>query len=1195
MNFWEIYRFEVTYQLRRASTWIYFTTVLGLTFLWITGFIDNARSGEIHLNSPLIIAGITAFSNLFGLLIIAALASDAILRDNQARMDQLLYTTPLSKITCLGGRFLGTFSLVSVLMLVVVPLGLVVVSIMPAVESNDFGPFRPMAYIGSSLLFTLPYMFIATMLLYSMVLLGRNAMLSYMGGVLLFLCTVFSTNVVGGIWSQWELGKLLDPSGFTILKELRLSLTASEMNEQVIELEGSLLTNRLLWLSISGILFTLAYLRFGLSGPTAGKRRKTVVPDSTTLVRERKAPVCLPSVPRAFGFKARVQQILYLTFYSFREMAASHGWLVVPAMAVILFLMLPELLEGPLGVPALPTTGRVIGHFDHFVIGMIVAMLITLYAGQLVWREREARMNEIADILPVSNGVQLISKLLALTLMVFAVQVVLMVTAISTQAWMGYSELLETGLYLKVFFCIQLVDYLLLIPVALAVHVLVNQKYVGHLLILLFYSYTILPEMLGIEHNLLIYGSDPGLTYSEMSGFNLSIAPWFWFKLYWAGWALLFILMAKLFWVRSVEPGLKWRVKGAQLNLTVPNIIGAEVIMILICASGTFIFYNTNVLNEFRTAGKGNERRVEYEQRFGKYRGAPQPQLTATSLHVEIYPELRGAVIHGVFRLENKTSVEIDTIHLAIASEVITGVVDFSRQAQLIIADEKLGHRIYRLEKALQPGDSLRLSFEVSYQSQGFRNRGINPDIAGNGTYIRNIDWLPAIGYQPNRELNKAEERKAYGLALRSAVRSLYDKEARKDHSGRERIHFEATIGTDADQVALAPGALRQVWGEKGRHYFHYKTDSAIRNSYPILSADYAVHETRWKGVEIQIFYHPRHNQNLERMAQSLQASLAYYSKYFGPYPHRHLRLVQYPGEGSLTSFPGLITYPEEFALLQPEEDPRNIDIPFAVVAHEVAHQWWGNQLIPAYVEGAPLITESLAWYSALGVVQETYGVEHLRRFLDVMREAYLTPRSKANLPLLRATDPFLAYRKGPFAMYALREYFGENQVNMALQHLLREYSLGESPLPTSLDLYRQLQSAMPDSLNYLLRDLFELNTYWELKTEQVWAEPLEEGEWRVTLEVLARKVAVDSLGAETELPMNDFIEIAVFADEASKKTIYQRKHRIHSGNQRITVLVPLEPKRAGVDPRGLLIDTKMTDNSKKVAVGGVRTQPKPN
>ena len=146
------------------------------------------------------------------------------------------------------------------------------------------------------------------------------------------------------------------------------------------------------------------------------------------------------------------------------------------------------------------------------------------------------------------------------------------------------------------------------------------------------------------------------------------------------------------------------------------------------------------------------------------------------------------------------------------------------------------------------------------------------------------------------------------------------------------------------------------------------------------------------------------------------------------------------------------------------------------------------------------------------------------------MRQPYPHPPIRRGEPLLRALDPYLAYRKGPFAMYALSEYVGEERVNGALRRLIEKHDSAGAPLATTLDLYRELQAVTPDSLQYLLHDLFEVNTFWELETERATAEQTAAGTWQVTLDVRARKVVVDSAGVETEVPMDEWVEIGVFA-----------------------------------------------------------------
>jgi hypothetical protein len=121
------------------------------------------------------------------------------------------------------------------------------------------------------------------------------------------------------------------------------------------------------------------------------------------------------------------------------------------------------------------------------------------------------------------------------------------------------------------------------------------------------------------------------------------------------------------------------------------------------------------------------------------------------------------------------------------------------------------------------------------------------------------------------------------------------------------------------------------------------------------------------------------------------------------------------------------------------------------------------------------------------------------------------------------------------------------------------------------------------------VHDLFAANTFWELQTELATAKEVLAGIWQVRLNVRARKVVVDPMGVETEVPMDDWVEIGVFAPtgqgKEEAKPLYVQKHRIRSAQQTITVTVRQKPTRAGIDPNHLLIDLNTEDNIEMVKI----------
>jgi ABC-2 type transport system permease protein len=1207
MKFREIFRFEFTYQVRRLSTWLYVALLVVVAFLFVRGnSLADALYAEFFLNSPFIIASVTVFASLFWLVVAGAVAGEVAARDSETGMHPLTYTAPVSKAEYLGGRFLAAVYA-------------------PGVDAEVIGPFRPAAYLTAYGFFALPTSFIGTAIQFAWAALGRRAIASYLGSVLLLFAAYGGIFAVIFFLDQGDLAHdvatvLLDAFGHLfITSDLVLGWTPIEKSTRLIELEGTLLWSRLLWLGLALGTLAFTYARFRFTHPTARpwwsrstRHREahapTAGPRSGAPAGSDVAtsPISIPQARQSFGLATHARQTLAIAWTSVGAIAKGRGGLVLlGVLAALAVMLVPENMYN-MGTPLLPRTEYVLTFLtapltEPFTPWVIIPLLIVLWAGELVWREREAGLGEITDAAPVPDWVLLLGKFLGLSLLLVVWMALLMAVGMLIQVQMGY-DAFEIGLYLQVLFGLQLPQYLLVAVLALAVQGLVHQKYVGHLVALIAYAAILFAARLGIEHHLLVYGSAPAWAYTDMRGFGPSLGPWRWFMLYWAAWALLLAVVARLLWVRGLEGGLRVRLQLARGRFTRPTAGAAAAAAGLVLTLGGFVFYNTNVLNDYATASERTERSAEYERRYGRYADVPQPRLTGTNLHVEIYPRRRAVEVRGTYHLVNGTAAAIDSIHVATLPGVETGAVAFDRAAARVLADEDLGHRIYALREPLRPGDSLRLRFEVRVEPRGFRNGGVDAAVTANSTFFSN-GWLPAIGYQPDRELIKPGDRRAHGLAARPLFPLLADAgggqditgEAGHDMTGAGGIDFEAVVGTDEDQVAVAPGALRRTWREGGRRYFHYATDAPIGNEHRFFSARYAVHEEQWRDpsagsgrvVAIQVYHHPTHAANLDRMLRSVRASMASYTRAFGPYPYGYIRLVENPGSGiGAHAEPTTIDYTEGFTRFNPADDPRGLDLPFAVVAHEMAHEWG----VPyAYVEGAPLLTESFAWYAAMGVVEETYGREHLERLRRFFRQPTPIPPIRQSVPLLRAMDPYAAYRKGPAALFALREYMGEERVNLAFRRLLAEHRSGAPPLATSLDLYRELQAVTPDSLRYLLHDLFEANTFWELETERATAVPTGAGTWQVTLRVRARKVTVDPAGVETPVPMDEWVQVGVFAPteegEEFGETLYLRMHRVRSGEQTITVTVPREPADAGIDPYVLLIDLERFDNVEEVEV----------
>ncbi|HMJ69039.1 MAG TPA: M1 family aminopeptidase [Cyclobacteriaceae bacterium] len=1188
MKFRKIFRFEFGHQVRSISTWIYLAVLLA--FPVFMNVIISTGDG-VYPNNTFHITSVSVIGVFIWLFMGAAIAGQAASRDVQRRMHPLTYTTPITKLDYLGARFLAAFA-VNALLILSLPLG-ILLSFHLGLDEDALLPFRASAYLSVYFLIALPNAFVATSLQFSFAALSRQVTTSYLASLLLAIFQIIAV-ASAQLFGSRDLVKLLDPVGVAGIISSELGTwTPTEKNTRLITLEGMFLWNRVLWLSIAAGALFITYLRFSFAHAATKSRwsrfksqPKAEAKTPGEIAIARPIAITVPHVQRSFRFATHLHQTLKIARASLAKISRNPvGLTLVGAMALISAGFGYQIIT-QFGIPLLPTTQQVLDYLAAPVANIaspwvVIPLLIMYFAGQLVWSERDARISDITDATPVSEWVLFTGKFLGLGVVIMIWMALLMTGGIVMQLLLDYSNF-ETGLYLKALFGLQFVEYLLFALLALVIHVVVNHKKTGYLVILLVFIFLAFPSAFKVEHRMLIFGSGPDWWYTDMRGFGPTILPWLLFKLYWIAWALILAVVARLFWARGREQNFRHRLQLVRHRFTISTFWVAIIGSGLLVTLGSFIFYNTNFQNEYLTSADINERKAEYELRYGKYRNTPQPQLTGTKLKIEIYPGQRQLEIRAAYTLVNKDSVAIDTIHLGSISGIEPTEVNFNRPALCVVNDTKLRRYIYALEHPLQQGDSLQINFVVNYQEHGFRHNGTDELVMKNGTYFTNYDVLPFVGYKTNMEITDAVTRKQYKLPARPAIPSLYDAEARKKAVTTDHNTFEAIVGTAKDEVAVAPGALLRTWTEGDRKYFHYKTDAPLRGEYAFLSGNYALLKSKWNDVMIRIYYHPGHDMNVDRMLRSVKASMEYYTGQFGPYPFGHITVVERPGDGGGASAEAsMINYGEQYSIMNPDDSRNGFDLPYYILAHEVAHQWFGSaQLNPAYVEGAGVLIEGLAVYAGMQVLEKNCGDHHLQQYLKFIHSFYEMPRSLATNSLLQANESFLYYRKGGLAMYALSTYIGKEKVNGALRNLLQKHHSGELPLPTTLDLYHEIQNVTPDTLNYLLRDLFEKNTYWRLKTKQFSGEQTDGGNWLVTLKVQAQKVVVDSTGNETEVPMNDWLEVGVFEEgKELNEPLYLKMHRIQSGEQTIIITVPRKPERGGIDPNSLMIDVRLDDN----------------
>ena len=1192
-----IFLFEVRYHLKQPLFWV-FTFVLGL-FAFLLMSSDAVQlgggAGSVYRNAPIVILTLMAVLTLIGMLFSTAFVATAVYRDFEHNIHHLFFSKPIRKFDYLVGRFSGSL-LITVLLFFGPALGLLLGSVMPWLDPERLGPFQIGPYLFAFLVFVLPNMVFVGAVFFSLAALSRSLLFTYLGVVALFVVWLISTNMLGDIENQ-TVAALLDPFGLSSLGLATRYWTVIERNSALPELGGAgqLLVNRLIWMGIGLAVFAACYIAFDPARQGRARRRHRKAAEDAGLASGVARPLALPRPTQDFSLATQIRQFLQQARIEVVGVLKGVPFLVILAFGVVNVIGGARFTNSMFGTSVYPVTHLMLQALNGSFLFLLV-IILTFYAGELVWKERSIKLNEVYDALPTPTWVTLASKLMALVAVTFVMSAVGALAVMAYQTYRGYTNY-EVGLYVEGLL-LAIVPYLLITVLAVFLQVLSNSKFLGYLLMILYLISGMVLGALDFDHNLYQYANAPDRPYSDMNGYGHFLVPYFWFMLYWTCFAAVLFGLSILLRVRGTESTWKRRLQQAGQRFRGP--VGALVVIGLLgfIAVGAYIFYNTNILNQYIPGDRQEEMQAAYEKKYRKYVDMAMPRITAVHTDVDIFPKERRMEARGVYRMQNKTGKPIGELHINLDPDVEVRKLDF-RENKLVEMDEALGYSIYRFAKPLAPGEEMTLEFEVVADNHGFVNSGSDTSLVYNGTFFNNRSYFPNLGYNEGRELQDRNDRRKQGLPPVHRMAKVNDMFARRNTyltKDSDWIDFETVVSTSPDQIVLAPGYLQREWTQNGRRYFHYKMDSPILHFYSYLSADYTVKRDRWKDVAIEIYYHKPHTYNVDRMVDGIKKSLDYFTANFSPYQHRQVRILEFPRYATFAqAFPNTIPFSESIGFIANLRDEDAIDYPFYVTAHEVAHQWWAHQVIGGDVQGCTMLSETLAQYSALMVMEKEYGKEKMRRFLKYELDNYLRNRGNElieEVPLMYVENqPYIHYRKGSVILYALKDAIGEDKLNQALARYIKDVAFQQPPYTTTPELMRYIREVTPPDLQYMLTDMFETITLFENRVKEATYTKRPDGKYVVDLTLEAKKVRADGQGVETPIAINDWVDIGVFTEgkdgkETGEKVLYLKKHHITQPTLRLQLVVDQLPARAGIDPYNKLVDRDSDDNRKRIEQG---------
>ncbi len=1200
----EVMYFEIRYQLRSPFFLGALQMFALIHFLTITGTgIHLDISNQVDINSAYSILQTELVLFIFGMLPIVAFVTTAITRDFEHATASIVFVTPISPKNFVLGRFLGALSLALLIGLTGL-LGTMIGTFMPWLDQARIAPFTLLPYASIFLVVILPGTFVICAIFFSVAAITRSVALTWATAMAFFVADILLNlyaSIENGTWIA-----MADPSARLTVAAVTRYWSVAELNTNIPL--GILPQNRLLWLAVAlaALLLTLRRFRLDLDSEHSQSAfflineatRRGTKKDLNISVFLRVFLVWLrgekpqPAIQKVTPVQSFSPRSSFAQFISQLKMDLSCV-IKSPLIYIILALEITTVIgefranvSPLLDTPLYPLTSLMIP-FLRFGMLQFILLIGLYYSAELIHRERASGIGEVINASPFPDWLMILSKIAALCLVVNALMLVAVGASVALQAAAGFTNF-EPGLYLQSAFIYNGIYYCMLCILAVVVQAISPNRWMGLLLTLGVYIALLSLEAMGFDHVLYNFGI-PDVVYSDMNGFGHFSTPVFWLIAYWGAFCFLLIIAGHLLYPRGYYSSVRERLRDARTRIGAGVRLTAGIAAIAFIGIGGWIFYNTNILNQYLTPDARLQRQADYEKAYGRHDNAPAPSYDMIDMTIDIFPEER--------RLESRGSAILGNHKKAPISEFVVSINPVLRvneiaveNARVVQSDAAQGFYLYRLDAALEPGATVKMTWNLTRRNDGFVAANPDNELVTNGAYVSTFGVMPIPGYDGDRRIIDDTLRRKYGLPPAPRMAALGDPEYldRIAYGVDSRTRFEIVLGTSADQIAVAPGILLKEWQQEGRRYFHYKAVDPILPNLSFISARYEVARDRWNNVALEIYYDPKHPFNIDAMMATTKRALDFFSAEFAPYQYPYFRILEYPRYRTAAKFqPGIVPYSEAIGFVTDLREWENVD--YATI-HELAHMWWGDRIIGAQMQGRQMLNEIMAEYSTLMLFKEYYPPVYANRIARGMLDSYLNARSSENeaeLPVMYTENQGYLRAKGPLAMYALQDIIGKERIHQALRDFLDDYSFQTAPCPTSRDLVNALRTAAGPEYQNLITDLFERIVLYDLQVDAAGMREIDGG-YEVTIEVTAKQFEANGRGEETEVPLDTWFDVALFPEtkEALEGVtpLYIEKHRLRSGRQILTVRTKKRPGIAALDPFHKRIERSPGNNSVVIA-----------
>ena len=1038
--------FEWKFYSRKISFYVMLLLFFGFGIL----IGSSARIGlqNITYNSPYVINLFFGMFSLASLFPIVIIASQSLLREKDNKFDAVLYATPIT----VSNYFISRFSIVfgiAIFTFLLFLVGYMISHLLTIDNNGNWGAFQLTHYFHSYFVIVVPNILFCTVIVCITAWFSKNKMLVYLSGlgiyILYMVFSIFSnTPLISGASpvsdAAMSLSAKLDPFGMAAFFEQTKYWSALKRNTTVLQLSGNLLINRITIVLLALAFLFIAYKLFHFKISNKQKKRVLVNDD----VKERKYVfVKTETKPNGTSY-------LMATIVSFLKIDLKSTIKSIPFVLLIfssLFILGMEMygaIEGGVRLPQYFVTTALMINTILATIPFILLLAMIFYGSELVWKSKSVNFLSIENSTPFSNSALFISKFITVLLISLILIFFCITLGVLFQVMYRY-PIINWNAYLSLFYYIGLPASICGLFV-IALQYFLKNKYIALSVsaVFLIATNTSIGKEIGFSHPLTRFANFLPEVYSDINGFGYFPKAFFANISYSFSFAIACSLLGIIFMNKSIKK-MKWKQGFA---LIIPLVSMAFIGSCIVSKNDKF------------SKEEAINWQQQYEEKYTIFKTKPQPTIVDVKTTIDLFPEQNSYKVKGTYILVNKTQAEISEILINTNKEITWNSLTSSKLV-LVNKDVQFGQYLFKTNQKVVPNDTITIQFDFEYQIEPLKGHQSFNAIVDNGTFIRISNYFPSIGYNFDHQIEDKEERKARKMPLLDPLTKV--DAPLKNPYPYQYINYDAVISTSANQTAISIGELVEKKQENNRNYFHYKAND-IPFRFAVSSAKYAIQKSKYKDIEIEISYDPKHHQNISHLMKSIKNSMLYCETNFGKYPFKTIRFAEissFTRGFAATAYPATIYINERQFHLNLSQDEGQ-DVINELAAHELSHQWWGTnaQMSPDYREGRGVLIETLAQYTQLMLYKNEYGNEKMLAMVKLYQNMYDSEKAFSGEEPLLTSDPNNAnviYNKGLVKMYELYLLIGEEKINLALKNLLSKHRFPYQP-PITLDLVYELK-----------------------------------------------------------------------------------------------------------------------------------------